>query len=207
MTAGPGTPFRETGAAPELIHRVAAFLALAIACGAASLAAAAVLTWVTQRELWGFDAYPEPSGVPGFAVAGLAAGRILLIVPFDGTGEWGDDPGTGSGVWFGENRAEIPCPVAAAEAALAAFEAEHATALEGFEVYLVEAVVLVTAATITDAEALAADVEDRTGGRVVLTGLRDRGDGLPRLDATIQRADQALAVREDLAGYVRRNIA
>lgn len=111
------------------------------------------------------------------------------------------------GAWFGADGAETPCHVAAAEAALATFEAEHATALEGFEVYLVEAVVLVTAATIADAEALPADVEDRTGGRMVLAGLRDRGDGLPRLEATIQRADQALAMREDLAGYVRRNIA
>ena len=66
---------------------------------------------------------------------------------------------------------------------------------------------LVTAATIADAEALAAEIERRSGGRVALAGLVDRGDGLPRLDATIQRADQALAVREDLAGYVRRNIA
>lgn len=140
----------------------------------------------------GFYAYPNPSGAPGFAVAGLAAGRILLIASFDAPGSWMADPGT-CGAWFDEDGAEAPCPAAAAEAALAAFEAEHATALEGFEVYLVEAAVLVTAATIDDAEALA--------------GLVDRGDGLPRLDETIQRADQALAVREDLAGYVRRKIA
>ena len=155
----------------------------------------------------GFYAYPDPAGAPGFAVAGLAAGRILLIAPFDPPGRWTADPGTGAAAWLAEDGAEAPCPVAAAAAALAAFEAEHATALEGFEVYLVESVVLVTAATLEDAGALAAEIEDRTGGRVALAGLVDRGDGLPRLDGTIQRADQALAVREDLAGYVRRNIA
>lgn len=38
-------------------------------------------------------------------------------------------------------------PAASAEAALAAFKAEHTTTRQGFEVYLVEAAVLVTAAT------------------------------------------------------------
>ena len=38
-----------------MIRRLAAFLALALAGGAASLAAAATLTWAAQRELRGFD--------------------------------------------------------------------------------------------------------------------------------------------------------
>ena len=73
--------------------------------------------------------------------------------------------------------------------------------------FLVEAVVLVTRATLKDAAELARAVEDRSGGRVVLAGLVERGDGLPRLDASVERADPARATSGELASYARRRIA
>lgn len=73
--------------------------------------------------------------------------------------------------------------------------------------FLVEAVVLVTRATLEDAAELARAVEERGGGRVVLAGLVERGDGLPRLDASVERGDPARATSGELASYARRRIA
>ena len=55
--------------------------------------------------------------------------------------------------------------------------------------------------------ALAEEIEALSNGRLLLLGLGERDDGLPRLDATVERADPGRAIPDDLASYAERRIA
>ncbi len=167
-------------------------------------AAAGHMLAVNAARERGFYAHGDPAAAPGFAAAGVAAGRILLVAPFDQPGRWRDQGASWRRL---DGEAEIPSPIRAAIAALDAFETAHGTALEALEVYMIEAVVLITAGRLENAPALAAEAAEASGSRLVLAGLAERGDGLARLEASILPAESTRAVPDDLASYARRAIA
>ena len=195
VAAVPPAPLDEPPASPAATPAPIASPALAPETGH-------VLAVNAVRER-GFYALADPTGAPGFAVAGIAAGRVLLVMSFDRPGSWRVEGATWCAV---DGAATIESPVAGALAELDNFAARHGTALEVMDVW-VEAVLLVTAATLESAPALVDAVERESAGRLVLCGLINRDDGLPRIEASIHRVDPTRAVPEDLASYARRDIA